>query len=382
MKLNIILFFSYLTYIIYKLIMMDFNEYIFESYLAESILYFSPRFREQLNSISDNKVAKDLINTQGSNTNNDITLIDTNDYDNNYLSFMPINKAQKLIDDYHPGAQDGDISNNYNNDTNDHLWRSRNYNQVAPVYNNSSRNMLKIGKLVNKVLPGKYNSKDIEEFVNLFKSSSPNTRETLDVVDGKDIEYWYDQDKYLYKQGSLGASCMANKQGFFNLYKDNPETCKLVILKLGDKLVARALLWKINTISSKNEKLNGKIKAEWFLDRVYSIEDYQIDKLRKWAEKENHAIRYYNSGWDNGKVFYNSIGYNDVKMTVKIKSKEYDKYPYLDTFMRYEVRKGILHNDDNRSLGGRILKSTGGDYTPELPRKKVIINKFRNFLGI
>jgi hypothetical protein len=362
--------------------MMDFNEYIFESYLAESILYFSPRFREQLNSISDNKVAKDLINTQGSNTNNDVTLIDTNDYDNNYLSFMPINKAQKLIDDYHPGAQDGDISNNYNNDTNDHLWRSRNYNQVAPVYNNSSRNMLKIGKLVNKVLPGKYNSKDIEEFVNLFKSSSPNTRETLDVVDGKDIEYWYDQDKYLYKQGSLGASCMANKQGFFNLYKDNPETCKLVILKLGDKLVARALLWKINTISSKNEKLNGKIKAEWFLDRVYSIEDYQIDKLRKWAEKENHAIRYYNSGWDNGKVFYNSIGYNDVKMTVKIKSKEYDKYPYLDTFMRYEVRKGILHNDDNRSLGGRILKSTGGDYTPELPRKKVIINKFRNFLGI
>jgi hypothetical protein len=107
MKLNIILFFSYLTYIIYKLIMMDFNEYIFESYLSESILYFSPRFREQLNSISDNKVAKDLINTQGSNTNNDVTLIDTSDYDNNYLSFMPINKAQKMIDDYHPGAMDG-----------------------------------------------------------------------------------------------------------------------------------------------------------------------------------------------------------------------------------------------------------------------------------
>jgi hypothetical protein len=361
--------------------MMDFSEYIFESYLAESILYFSPRFREQLNSISDNKVAKDLINTQGSDINNDVTLIDTIGYGNNYLSFMPMNKAQKIIDDYHPDNPDADIFNNYNNDINNHLWSNRNYG-VAPVYNNSSRNILKIGKLVNKVLPGKYNSRDIEEFVNLFKSSSPNTRETLDVVDGKDIEYWYDQDNYLYKMGSLGWSCMADKKGFFNLYKDNPETCKLVILKLGDKLVARALLWKINTISSKDEKLNGKIGAEWFLDRVYSIEDYQIHKIRKWAEKENHVIRYHNSGWSVDWVLYNGFVYNDVKMTVNIKSKEYDKYPYLDTFMRYEVRKGILHNDDNRSLGGRILKSTVGDYTPELPRNRIIINRFRNFLRI
>jgi hypothetical protein len=362
--------------------MMNFNEYIFESYLTESILYFSPRLREQLKSISDNKIAKDLIDAQGSNLNNHITFIDINDYDNDYLSFMSINKAQKMIDDHRSQLLYGDMLNNYNSDVNDYLWRNRNYDQVvSPIYNNSSRNILKIGKLINKILPGKYNSKDIEEFVNLFKSFSTNTREILDFVDGKDIEHWYSQDNYLYPGGSLGSSCMSDKKGVFNIYKDNPETCKLVILKVGDKLVARALLWKINTISSKGEKIEGKIKAEWFLDRVYSIKDYQIDKIRKWAERENHAIRYYNSGWDVSRVLYNGIEYSDVKMSVKIKSKEYGKYPFLDTFMRCDVRRGILYNDDNRSLGGRILRSVTGGYTPELPRKKVIINKFRNFLG-
>jgi hypothetical protein len=34
-----------------------------------------------------------------------------------------------------------------------------------------SRNSLRIGRFINKVFPGKYNDKQIEEFVNKFKAA-------------------------------------------------------------------------------------------------------------------------------------------------------------------------------------------------------------------
>lgn len=381
---TIITLFLFIIYNIYKLVMKDFNEYIFESYLAESILYFSPRFREQLLSMSDNKVASELLSKEGTDIKSEVTLIDISDNDDNYLTFMPIDKAQKLIDYHYPNAEDNDISTTYNQDVNDILWRNRE-RISAPIYINNSRNSIKIGKFANKVVNGKYSARDIESFVNTFKSSSPNKREKISVVEGKDIEYWYDEKNYLYiGRGSLGMSCMSAKKGLFNIYTDNPDTCKLVILTIGDKLVGRALLWKLNSIKSDTEKIEGKIKSEWFLDRVYSSEDYQIDKIRKWAIDKGYAIRYYNTGiFETTKILYNKTEYKNVKMSVKIKPIDYDKYPYLDTFMSYDLKKGILYNEDKRHLGHLILRDTYGGYTrSSLSRSSIIINRFRDFVSL
>lgn len=343
------------------------------------ILYFSPRFKEQLKSISDNNIAKEILVNEGSKIDNNVTFIDINEYDDNYLTFMPIDHAQKLINLYHPGADDADVTKSFNLGTNDALWRNRRNSQVAPVYNEGSRNSIKIGKFANKILKNKYKATDVEKFVNLFKSSSPYKRESIEIVDGKDIEYWYNEDNYLYKQGSLGASCMANKKGFFDIYTNNKENCKLVILKLGDKLVARALLWKVNSISSKEEKEKGKINTDWFLDRVYATEDYQIEKIRQWAIKKGYAIKYYGSYNYSDVILYNNVKYNNTKIRVKVKPIEYSKYPYLDTLTRYDSKRGFLYNDERIKLGGHILRSTSGEYSREsISRTKAFFNRIIN----
>ena len=56
---------------------------------------------------------------------------------------------------------DGDLNN---------IWRSHESGIEHDVYK-KSRNSIKIGKLINKLFPGKYNDKQIEEFVNKFKST-------------------------------------------------------------------------------------------------------------------------------------------------------------------------------------------------------------------
>src|SRR5690606_31262812 len=94
-----------------------------------------------------------------------------------------------------------------------------------------SRNPLKIGKFVNKVIPGRFKDTDIEAFVNKFKANLENTEERFELVEGDDIAYWYKSENYQKIQGQLGSSCMRNKGSeVFEIYTKNPEVCKMLIL--------------------------------------------------------------------------------------------------------------------------------------------------------
>lgn len=247
----------FILYNIYRIVMKDFNEYLFESYLAESMLYLSPKLRSHMKSI-DHNIAREIINLELTDIKPDMTLIDVDDKDDNYLSFTPMKNAKRELDKFYPSAQDRFIDIHPSPDTTDYLWYNRDRDGIAPVYR-KGRNLIKIGKFANKVLNGKYSQSEVEKFVNLFKASSPDKMETIDIVRGKDIKYWYNRKNYLYKElGTLGSSCMANENDYFDIYTDNPDTCSLLILKENDKLVARALVWKINTISSPDEKIKEK----------------------------------------------------------------------------------------------------------------------------
>jgi hypothetical protein len=51
-------------------------------------------------------------------------------------------------------------------------------------------------------------------------------------------------------------------------------------------------------------------------------------------------------------------------MTVKVKKGDYEKFPYLDTFRRYDPETGILYNDaDEDNQGQFILDDTSGGRT-------------------
>ena len=340
-------------------------DYLLES-INESMLYFSPRMRNQLKS-TDHKIAKELLDAEGKNSNTEATFIDIDPDEEGKVTFINMNHARQYLS--YP-CQDLDKVPNI--DYSDRLW---NYN--SSVYK-GNRNSIKIGKLINKILTNKYSPRDIEIFTNEFKSKSYTNKEVISLVSGKDIEHWYDKENYLSEFGSLGNSCMSESwtKNFFKIYTENPESCSMLIMTIGDKLVARALVWKIDTVKGRNRsyQIPDDIKnIKYFMDRVYYAKDYQEVKLINYAKENGWA---YNRGHSG--VRYNGSDW-DLDLTVKIKPGDYQPYPYLDTFCRYDAKKGILYNDNDREKIGHILRSTEGSYRPSISRTRATLNKIKNF---
>lgn len=356
-----------------------FDNFILESYIMESVLYFSPRLRSQLKSISDeNEIAKELLAKEKSDIKPDITLVDLNEDDFGYLTFTPMQNALKKLKEFYPNSNNTDIQNNINSNSVDYLWQNRYSKHVAPVYR-EGRNSLKVGKLVKKIFGDKYNSNDIEKFVNLIKSKKVEPKEKFELFEGDQIAYWYTSN-YYDDIGTLGSSCMKNMpKETFNIYVENPESVKLLTLTADGMLLGRALVWKLDSIKSINERKLGRIGAEYFMDRVYYTDSQHSHKFIKYAKEKGWCYRYYNSYRYPDIVRFKDRKYDGTKMKVKIKPKNYLRYPYMDTFARYDERSGTLYNDDNKSLGGHILRNTDGSYERSIHRARAVINRFADF---
>ena len=178
----------------------------------------------------------------------------------------------------------------------------------------------------------RFDNSTIEKFVNYYKSIfifNRDAHKNFHIVSGKDIKYYYNEDTYEYKKGQLGASCMRTKgcQNYLSIYTENPEVCKMLVLtgekedsgKLGKKIIGRALLWTLT---------DGSL----YMDRIYTNNDAAIKIFEKWAKDNNYKNYVYN---------------NPDLLSVKIKAKDYGKYPYMDTFEFYLIQKGILVNNDD-----------------------------------
>lgn len=361
----------------------SFSEYlIIESIINESIVYFSPRMRDHLNLVN-NDISKKMLELEGTDIKGtDVTFIDV-DMEGE-VTFITMPNAMKLIKAKYPNATNVDLDVSGNKDvadivyTNDELvLRNGGTGGDTGVYI-KSRNAIKIGKLVNRLFKGTLTASQVEKFVNDFKAATPSANEKIDLVSGEIIRHWYNEENYLSKTGTLGKSCMANKPGkFFNIYAENPSTCSLLIMTVGDKLVARGLVWKLNSIDG--DGINKDNRPEYFLDRVYAIEDYQVEKMRKFAIDKGWAIRKYNSGYHFEYINWKCKNH-EVSMSVKVKKSNYENtYPYMDTFLRYDHFNGLLWNDDVRRKGGHILHSTQGDYQQSISKSRVYINRFKDF---
>lgn len=347
----------------------SFNEdKILESLINESMLYYSPKLRNNLNKISNNKVAKELIDKEGNDSGQDVTFLDVDNSLDGYLTFITMKNAEKLLNVKHKHLTsdiDG-MNNNFLPTISDSLWElDKMDSSLSPKIWTKSRNQIKIGKLVNKLLPGKFTDKEIEEFVNLLKSTIDKSNEKFELVEGEDIPKWYSYINYKERKGSLGSSCMRNaSSSYFEIYYNNPEVCKMLILKEDDKILGRALVWKLNSIKG----VDGN--PEWFMDRQYTIEDSDVNKFRDYAQKMGWCYKTRNSHDSFKKVTFNDVIYDRVDMTVQLKpvsknNYKYSRYPYLDTFRRYDPENGILYNDDEQENNGGqyILDNTSGGYT-------------------
>ena len=342
-----------------------FGESLFESLLNESVLYFSPKLRDKFKSMGSD-ISKKLLGLEGTDVTSDITFVDlVESEDDALLSFRPMRQGISKIRVAFPEVTDSDLQVHPNIAVNDILY-DRDFRpgyKTVGLYNSTGRNTIKVGKFVKKVL---VNIKDaeVEEFVNDFKSSSSLKTLNVELVSGKDITYWYDSANYESMKGQLGNSCMAGKQ-FFQLYEENPEVCQLAIIQREGKLIARALVWKVE--SDNND-------ISYFMDRPYAIMNHYVKVLTDWAQKRDMAI------WSRpyGEVIFRGKRI-DTSMKVKVKKLKYEDYPYLDTFRRYDFRKGYLHNDHSSRKRGYTLTSTVGGHGINRRNR---LQKIGDFFGI
>lgn len=340
---------------------LDFLDNIILESITESIMYITPELRKNLKQINSD-ISNDLLNVEGKDIEPDVTFIDIDK--DGYLSFITMPNARKLIITKWPHLfTSDDIS--ISSDTalaKDMIDAER--SGIGAGLLSTSRNLIKIGKLVNKIFPDKYTDKQIEEFVNQFKSIIENNKERFEIVDGDNIDFWYYYTNYLFDFGALGNSCMKNKKGIFEIYNKNPQVCKMLILLEEGKLKGRALVWKIDTVKSDRVP---NLKFEYFMDRQYTIDQSDVYKFKKYADDQGWAYKTHNNHDSLGFVTFKGTEYASIKMTVNVNKPINGRYPYMDTFRRFNPTLGILYNDNSLSVAGcYILEDTGGGYTPTM----------------
>ena len=350
------------------------NDFIFENMINETFIYYVQDFKDVLDKLDSDgdQIAKELINN--------IEYTDDKKSDNTFISlgkpgyvkynrlrdlkniiskkFIEYGKLNKISDETVQSTLDTLLKKIENGETSrsdvNHLFKE------YDLLNSKSRNEIKLGKLINAVLPGKFTPGEIELFTNKFKSVLDNG-ERFEEVYGEDINHWYSSDNYKQMSGSLGNSCMASKKGLFDIYVNNPEVCRMLILIQENQLIGRALVWKLNTI-----KCYGVDPKEdvWFMDRQYTINDTYVEKFRSYAKEKGWYFKSYNNHHSLETVTINGQEKN-CEMTIQVKPGEYKKYPYMDTFKRYNPEDGMLYNCDEQKeeyKGQYILTDTGGSY--------------------
>jgi len=241
----------------------------------------------------------------------------------------------------------------------------------ADPFTLKGRTEVKVGRFLKAICALadiKSTDREIEQIVNLFKSSTEVPGQAMGLVEGKEIKYWYDGKNYLTDTGELGGSCMRYEkcQDYLNIYSKNPDKVKLLILTQEvdgkKKLIGRALVWILD---------ESPCEAKIFMDRVYCHQQSDAFKFYSYAKK---------AGWlmkkDNNSVLESSIkfvyngkqikGKVSVKLTAGPKSRTKDapaktswKYPFMDTICFLNPEKNEISNIGY--INGWVMENTGGN---------------------
>lgn len=187
-----------------------------------------------------------------------------------------------------------------------------------------------------------YTDNDIEKFSTRLKALEESKFEVKE-VSGEKIRFYYDQTNSLKTDGIYYnvRSCMSttDKQEYLDIYVENPEKIKLLVL-LDERglLLARALLWKLDYSSDPDGK--------YLVDRVYFSHPSQEDFFRKYAQEKNYLYIINKNTIMKGNRRIN------VKLEVNLKKWDFAKYPFLDNMYIFNKKNGKLMNYERwREIG-------------------------------
>lgn len=221
-------------------------------------------------------------------------------------------------------------------------------NLIDKCWTGQNRSFKKIGRFIFSMMGEEISNQDIENFVNEYKSVIRNKTlsKNFKIIQGEEIRKWYLSENYVDGGGNLKNSCMRHRycQRFFDLYVNNPDKVKMLILldSTKQKILGRALLWTLDGPS-------GAI----FMDRVYFSTDFILNMFinkaikNKWYYKLESMDNILQVVYDNKVI--------RLTMVVEINDKKLNGFPFVDNLGFYDPRLHTLSNDP------KYFKSLGSD---------------------
>lgn len=209
------------------------------------------------------------------------------------------------------------------------------YNKIQLIDDNGNflpkgRQSMTLHKFLSKTLGDTVNEYTLkvsaDEMISYLKEFE------LTFVEGADIAKTYSD---LDCDGWGRSSCMSGQpESWFQIYSDNPDVCKLGLIKSNGEIVARFLYW----YNSETQK--------WYADRLYYINEVVREWQVRWCRENN--------------IDSDSLGYRPtIKIQLVKDVKSYESLPYMDNIYRtfgdnfitnYEG-KYILQEQDGVAIG-------------------------------
>lgn len=296
-------------------------------------MIYSDNFRKSLNSIMNMKqsnISKRLLELENDDKFFDFSYIDIDPKEPESITYLQSSRVERF-------KREEKAEEEY--------WTSK------------SRVKQKIGRFIKQVLSS-FSDKSIEKFADKFKTIVKEAEESgnFELVEGDDIVFWYNFKNYASDRGTLGGSCMCGGEAgrYFNIYKNNPEQCKMLILKTpeGDKIKGRAIVWKL---SEPKDKI--------FMDRIYT--NVTSDELMfiNYAKREGWLCKS-DQRYGETNISIPGEGSKIITLEVVLDDKNFDLYPYLDTMRYFYPEQSLLRSEkSNKDLGTLYtLTDTEGHY--------------------
>jgi hypothetical protein len=362
---------------------------LLESLILESNVVYSPKFKNVLSKMKDNNLAKTLLEVENQDLDITANFFDLKIDNDNVVTFTNDRAAQSILrldkemvlwngnrgawltnseanqnifrrlnytappigtPVYQPTRTEiGEVISKWQSAKTGKTWAYVKFEGGEGVYNQerlknahddlkkkvfvSSRQEVRIGRAIRTILNAKgitFTDAEIESFVNEFRSILSvmnNVLSRFEIVDGEDLLFWYKRANYEFPHmGNLGSSCQAvGRRDWLEIYIDNPDTVKLLILKSfdsPDKILGRALLWNLED----GRKL---------MDYIYVSKDSDKGVFKEYARSKGYIIREEsNENW---------VAYT------KSKPGGYESYPSVDTMRYWDKESGKI---SNRSFPG------------------------------
>jgi len=326
----------------------SFDDFLFES-IDEVSFILSNDLIEVLNKI-ENKISISLIKDHSQTNKKKITYVDIINGEYDKWSFVNSSKVAQYLEEIEKSPTSYINLNNYKS-----------------VIIGKFQSKAKIGRLINKIYPDTYSASEIEIFVNLYKKYFATQFELIDIVNGHDINKWYDCKNYNkddVSSSELQNSCMSysDRNEFMDFYAINDDKIQMVILYSDEnknKIDARAILWTPDTIDGKKN-----IEGIKFMDRVYYNRQEHFNILSKYAEMNGWLQKYRNSGSIGGGII-NPVTKENKQIILALEDVEipvHHKMPYADTLAVFDPETNTLSNDEQEGSDKKLgyLSSTGG----------------------